>query len=187
MNDKSGQFIQRLTRAEELSPALRASYQAEMNAMLEPKLKSGQKLMGILLLIGLAVGVGGVVRNLFVVTARPIVIAEWLVLAATFSVGAWVVGRDLWRGKSSPKSEYSIPYVLRFAAAAITVMTLLAGVGAPDKAAAMFGSFYVFIFYFACSEWAVHSRIAAAELAAREQMLRIECRLADLSERLGKS
>jgi hypothetical protein len=38
------------------------------------------------------------------------------------------------------------------------------------------------VFYFACSEWAVHHRIAAAELAAKEQMLRIECRLADLSQ-----
>src|SRR3954465_15547228 len=148
MNNKSSEFIQRLTSAQEISPALRASYQAEMDAMLEPKLKRGQKLMGMLLLIGLAAGVGGVVRNLFVVTARPIVIAGWLVLASTFSVGAWVVGRDLWRGKSSPKSEYSIPYVLRFAAAAITVMTLLAGVGAPDKTAAEFGSFFWLLFFF---------------------------------------
>lgn len=184
MNDKSSKFIEQLTHADDISPALRASYQAELEAMLQPKLKRGQKLMGILLLIGLAAGVGGVVQNLFVVTARPIVIAGWLVLAATFLAAAWVAGRELWRGKASPKSD-SIPYILRFAAAAITVMSLLAGVGSPDKAAAMFSSFYVFIFYFACSEWAVHSRIAAAELAAREQMLRIECRLADLADRLN--
>jgi hypothetical protein len=186
MNDKSSKFIEQLTHAENISPALRASYRAELETMLQPKLKRGQKLMGILLLVALVAAVGGVVRNLFVFSARPIVIAGWLVLAATFLVAACVVGRDLWRGKTSPKSEYSIPYILRFAAAAITVMSLLAGVGAPDKAAAMFSSFYVFIFYFACSEWAVHSRIAAAELAAREQMLRIECRLADLSERFNK-
>ena len=67
----------------------------------------------------------------------PIVIAGWLVLAATFLMAACVAGRDLWRGKTSPKSEYSIPYILRFAAAAITVMSLLAGVGAADKAADM--------------------------------------------------
>jgi putative Ca2+/H+ antiporter (TMEM165/GDT1 family) len=184
MNDKSSKFIEQLTHAENISPALRASYRAELETMLQPTLKRGQKLMGILLLIALVTGVGGVVRNLFVFSARPI--AGWLVLAATFLMAACVVGRDLWRGKSSPKSEYSIPYILRFAAAAITVMSLLAGVGAPDKAAATFNAFYVFIFYFACSEWAVHSRIAAAELAAREQMLRIECRLADLSERFAK-
>jgi hypothetical protein len=187
MNDKSSKFIEQLMHTESISPALRASYQAELETMLQPKLKRGQKLTGILLFVGLAGGVGGVVRNLLVVTARPIVIAGWLVLAATFAIAAYVVGRDLWRGKSSPKSEYSIPYALRFAAAAITVMSLLAGLGAPDKAAAMFGSFYVFIFYFACSEWAVHTRIAAAELTAKEQMLRIECRLAELSERLSKA
>jgi hypothetical protein len=103
MNNKSSEFIQRLTSAQEISPALRASYQAEMDAMLEPKLKRGQKLMGMLLLIGLAAGVGGVVRNLFVVTARPIVIAGWFVLASTFLMAALVAVRDLWRGKSSPK------------------------------------------------------------------------------------
>jgi hypothetical protein len=186
MNDKSSKFIEQLTHSENISPALRASYQAELETMLQPKLKRGQKLMGILLLVALAAGVGGVVRNLFLVTTRPIVIAGWLVLASTFLAAACVAGRDLWRGKTSPKSEYSIPYILRFAAAAITVMSLLAGVGTPDKAAAMFSSFYVFIFYFACSEWVIHSRIAAAELAAKEQMLRIECRLADLSERFNK-
>ena len=64
MSDKSSKFIEQLTRAENISPALRASYQAEMDAMLEPRLKRGQKVMGILLLVALAAGVGGVVRLL---------------------------------------------------------------------------------------------------------------------------
>jgi hypothetical protein len=42
----------------------------------------------------------------------------------------------------------------------------------------------VFVFYFTCAAWVTTNRIAAAELAAREQMLRIECRLADLTDRL---
>jgi hypothetical protein len=57
----------------------------------------------------------------------------------------------------------------------------------PDKPASMFNAFFIFVFYYACSEWAVQNRIAAAELAAREQMLRIECRLADLAERMGST
>jgi hypothetical protein len=48
----------------------------------------------------------------------------------------------------------------------------------------MFNAFLVFVFYVACISWSLDSRIAAAELAAREQMLRIEYRLADLAERL---
>ena len=58
------------------------------------------------------------------------------------------------------------------------------GLNEPDKPASMFNAFFVFIFYYACSEWAMYNRIAATELAAREQMLRIECRLADLAERV---
>lgn len=34
--------------------------------------------------------------------------------------------------------------------------------------------------------WALESRIASAELTAREQSLRIEVRLADLAERLER-
>lgn len=86
--------------------------------------------------------------------------------------------------RHSPKAAYSIGHILTFAAGAITVASLLMGLSKPADSASMFNAFFVFVFYFACSEWAIQNRIAAAELAAREQMLRIECRLADLSEQV---
>jgi hypothetical protein len=116
----------------------------------------------------------------------PLVVTQWLLLGATFATAAWLIGRDLWRGTHSPKSAFAIGHILTFAAGSITAVSLVIGLAAPDKPASMFHAFFLFVFYFACSEWTVQNRIAAAELAAREQMLRIECRLADLSERLGK-
>jgi hypothetical protein len=187
MNDKSSEFIQRLTGAEELSPALRASYQAEMEAMKEPKLSARPALIGIAMAVGMIVCTVLLVRNMFIYDANALTLVSWATLAGAFGSVAYLIVRDLWRGKHSPKSVFSIGHILNFAAGAITAASLLMGLNKPGDPASMFNAFFVFVFYFACSEWATHNRIAAAELAAREQMLRIECRLADLSERLGRS
>jgi cation transport ATPase len=186
MNDKSSEFIQRLTSAQDVSPALRASYQAEMDAMLEPKLTARPALIGIAMVVALVVCAVLIVRNMFIYKVSALILASWATLAVAFSAAAYLIVRDLWRGKHSPKAAFSIAHILNFAAGAITVAALLMGLSKPSDPASMFNAFFMFVFYFACSEWAVHNRIAAAELAAREQMLRIECRLADLSERFSK-
>jgi hypothetical protein len=183
MTDKRAELVERLTSAQDISPALRASYRAELESMLEPKLTAGRALPGVGLLVVLVVCVIGIVRNMFIYEVKPLVLVSWAVLAISFAAAAYLIVRDLWRGKHSQKSAFSIGHILTFAAGSITVASLLIGLAAPDKPASMFNAFFVFVFYFACSEWAVHNRIAAAELAAREQMLRIECRLADLAER----
>jgi hypothetical protein len=187
MNDKSSQFIQRLTSAEELSPALRASYQAEMDAMMEPKLAKGPAVIGIAMAVALVVCTVLIVRNMFIYDVGALTLTSWATLAVAFASAAYLIVRDLWRGKHSPKAVFSIGHILNFAAGAITVCSLLIGLAKPGDPASMFNAFFVFVFYFACSEWAMQNRIASAELATREQMLRIECRLADLSERLNKS
>ena len=181
MNDKSAQFIERLKNADDITPALRASYQAELESMLEPKLTTARALPGIGLLIVLVVCVVGIVRSMIVYDADALSRAGSAVLAAGFAVAAAFIVRDLWRGKHSPKSVFSISHVLTFAAGALTVAALLTGLMKPGDPASTFKAFFVFVYYFACSEWTTHNRIAAAELATREQMLRIECRLADLA------
>jgi hypothetical protein len=186
MNDKSSEFVQRLTSAQDISPALRASYKAEMDAMLEPKLSLRPMLIGIAMAIALVVCAVLIVRNMFIYDVNALTLTSWATLAVAFSSAAYLIARDLLRGKHSPKSAFSIGHILNFAAGAITVCSLLIGINKPGDPASMFNAFFVFVFYFACSEWAMQNRIAAAELAAREQMLRIECRLADLSERFSK-
>jgi hypothetical protein len=185
MINKSSKFIERLASAEEVSPALRASYQAEMQSMLEPKLTATPKLVGIVMLLVMVVFSVLLVRNMFIYEVSALILVGWATLAIAFAVTALLIGRDLWRGKHSPKSAFSIAHVLNFGAGSITVVSLLMGLNKPGDPASMFNAFFVFVFYFACSEWATYSRIAAAELAGREQMLRIECRLADLAEKLN--
>jgi len=182
-NDQSAQFIERLKNADDVTPALRASYQAELQSMLEPKLTPARALPGIGMLVMLIVCVVLIVRNMFIYEVNALTLASWAVLAAAFSAAAYYIVRDLVRGKHSQKSVFSISHILTLAAGAMTVATLLMGLAEPSKPESMFSAFFAFVFYFACSEWAVHNRIVAAELAAREQMLRIECRLADLAAR----
>jgi len=62
---------------------------------------------------------------------------------------------------------------------------LLHGLAASGNPASTFNAFFVFVFLFVCAVWALGNRIAASEMAMKEQMLRLECRLADLSERLN--
>jgi hypothetical protein len=184
MSDSSTKLIERLFNSEKLSPVLKASYQEELNGMLEPKLTTRKALPGIALLFVLVLCTIGLVRNMFVFNPEPLILVAWVVLAAAFSWVSFLIVRDLRRQKHTPKAALSIGHILMTSAAAITVVALLIGLNAPDDPASTFNAFFVFVWYFACFSLALENRIAAAELAAREQMLRIEYRLADLAERL---
>jgi hypothetical protein len=186
MSDKSADLVQRLINAEAITPALRSSYQAELETMLHPKFTPRTAVPAILLLMVLAACVIGLVRNMLFHEAAPLVLVGWVVLASSFTWAGALIARDLWLKKHSRKSQFSISRLLSAAAGTITVVALLIGLSKPSDPASTFNAFYVFVFYVACIAWSLDSRIAAAELAAREQMLRIECRLADLAERLQK-
>jgi uncharacterized membrane protein len=186
MNENSSKLIERLFNSEKLNPVLKASYQEELTGMLEPKLTRRKAIPGIALLIVLVVCTIGLVRNMFMYEPGPLTLVAWGVLAGAFSWVSFLIVRDLWLRKHSRKSALSITHVLMTSAAAVTTVTLLLGLNEPGNPASMFNAFFVFVWYFACFTLALDSRIAAAELAAREQMLRIEYRLADLAERLSK-
>lgn len=183
-NDPSADYVQRLLDAEEISPALRSSYQAELETMLHPKLTPRTALPGIVLMMILAGFAIGLVRNILFVDAEPLILAEWSVVAVAFAWAASLIVRDLWRKSHSRKTQYSISWILTGATGTITVVALLLGMSKPSDPASMFNAFFAFVSYIACLAWSLDSRIAAAELAAREQMLRIEYRLADLAEHL---
>jgi Kef-type K+ transport system membrane component KefB len=184
MTDKSSKLIERLFESEKLNPVLKASYQDELSSMLEPKLTRRKAMPGIVLLVVLVACTIAIVRNMVVYDPEPLILLAWGVLVAAFSWVSYLIVRDLKRRKHSPKATMSIGHILMTSAAAITVITLLIGLNAPDDPSSTFNAFFMFVWYFACFSLALENRIAAAELAAREQMLRIEYRLADLAERL---
>ncbi|MBA3485085.1 MAG: hypothetical protein H0T51_25090 [Pirellulales bacterium] len=182
--DQSADYIQRLLDAEEISPTLRSSYQSELDAMLAPALTPRKAASGVTLLVILLVGVAALLHNLFVVEAEPLVTVGWLALLAGFGGAAFLVARDLWLKKHSKKSQFAVTYLICGAAGMLAVVTMLRGMSEPADPASTFHVLFALVFYIACLFWNLDSRIAAAELAAREQMLRIEIRLADLAERL---
>ena len=182
--DPSADYIQRLLDAEEISPALRSSYQGELDAMLHPKLTTRRALPGIFLLVILLLGIAALVRNIFVHDPGPLALTGWLALAGGFSCAACLIARDLWFKRHTRKTVFSISHILAGTAGAITAVAVLQGMSDPANPASTFHVLFTLVFYVACLAWNLDSRIAAAELAAREQMLRIEYRLADLAERL---
>jgi hypothetical protein len=113
-------------------------------------------------------------------------LTEYATLGVACVVASAFIIRDLLKRKHSHRSVPSIAGLLTSAAGIITVIALIMGLGKSSDPRSMFSSFYVFVFYCSCAIWALQSRISAAELAAREQSLRIQYRLAELAERLKK-
>jgi hypothetical protein len=186
MSNEPTDFRQKLFGAQDISPNFRAAYQREVDSMLRPTLTARQAIPGIFLLILLIPATVLIVRNMILHHVGPVMLAGWIILASVFAYSSFLIVRDLLRGTHSRESASSIAGALYLGAGVLTVVALMSGMRAPADPKSTFGAFYVFVFYFACAIWSLENRIGRAELAAREQMLRLECRLADLAEKLGK-
>jgi hypothetical protein len=185
MPNNPNSFRERLIESQEFTPALRAAYENELDAIyLEAPSRKNRLLAFVLLAIMLAI-VAGEVRAMIVYKGGfTFYVAATTMLIACAVVAAWLV-RDLRKAKVAKKSAHQVSELFYGAASILTVASLLHGVGASGNPASTFNAFYVFVFMFVCAMWALANRISASEMAMKEQMLRLECRLADLSERLG--
>jgi len=154
--------------------------------MIRPPMTKRAGLLGSVLAVGLLVTTALIARADLLYHVRGLMLVGHVALAAGLVAAAFLIIRDLRNWRHSRRSVFSIASLLTGAAGTLTVVALILGLRAPSDPKSLFGAFYVFVFYFACAIWAVESRIAAAELSAREQSLRIECRLADLAERMQK-
>jgi hypothetical protein len=184
MPDQSEEFRQQLLGVEKVSLPLREAYQKELSTMLDPPLTARAGTIGIVLLAMLLACVILIVRADFIYHVGSFWLVGHVALAAAFLWCSGLIVRDLRKRRQSPKSTSAIANALTFAAAIITVAALMRGLRTPSDPKSLFSAFYVFVFYFACAIWSLERRIATAELSAREQSLRIECRLADLADRL---
>ena len=186
MTEPSDQFRQQLLAAQQISPELHAAYQKELDAILHPPMTTRSALPGSILLVLLLGCSILIARAAFLYRVAPLMLAGYATLVAAFLFASVLILRDLRKRTHSPKSVASIANALTLAAGTLTVVALMLGLRHSSDPKALFGAFYVFVFYFACALWSLDSRIAAAELSAREHSLRIEYRLADLAERLQK-
>jgi hypothetical protein len=179
-------FRQRLFDAQQMTPTLREAYRRELDGILH-EVHSGRSRAGagLLLVICVAVVIGEI-RALFVYPGTATFYAGAItMLVACAAAAAWIV-RDLYRGRSVRKQSFKMADLFYAAASILTVVSLMHGLSRHHDPAATFDAFYVFVFLTVCAHWALGNRISAAELAAREQSLRLETWLADLSERLPK-
>jgi peptidoglycan/LPS O-acetylase OafA/YrhL len=184
MLNNSTKFRDELFEAEVVTPALRDAYRSDLDAMLHDTLTPQKRVPGAVLLVLLIFGALGEVWTMIVHSGdtRFYVAATTMLIA--FAFGAAWVARDLWRGKSVRKSSYKFADLFYGAAGVLTVVQLMHGMFAPGDPKSMFGAFFMFVFLFVCSGWSLINRISASELSLREELLRIECRMADLAERL---
>ncbi len=186
MSDKPVDLVQRLINAEEISPTLRRSYQAELDAMLAEPLTPRKAAPGVFLLVILTLGCAILVRNLLVVDAKPTVQAGWLALLVGFAAACYPIARDLWQKKHSKKSLIAVTTYITTAAVLLTAMAMIRGMSAASEPASTFHVLFALVFLVICQFWSLDSRMAAAELASREQMLRLEYRLAELGDQMKR-
>ena len=97
------------------------------------------------------------------------------------------IGGSIWRGQFLWRSYFPVADAFAVAATAITVLALGSGQHAPADEMSVFGVLYAFTLMTVCIAWSLHNRISAGELATREQMLRVECRLAAMAGRSEQS
>ena len=186
MPDPASDFREKLLGLQEVSPAMRDSYRKELDEMLRPPLRPRAALLGMALLILLLGCTALIVRADIVYHVRGLWLAGHVALGVAFVGASGLIVRELRRRRHSQKSVASISGILTIAAGTLTVVALLIGLRSPSDPKSLFSAFYAFVFYFACAIWSIENRIASAELASREQSLRVEYRLADLAERLEK-
>lgn len=177
-------FRESLLASQDLTPALRDDYRKELDALLYQTHTSRSALPGIaLLLICLAV-VAGEIWALLHYPHTPTFLTGAITMLVTCAGAAAWLARDLYRGRFARKQSLKFPELFYGAASILLVAEMLKGLHAPADPASTFGVLFLYVFFAVCTNWSFSSRISAAELAMREQTLRLEYRLMTLSERL---
>jgi hypothetical protein len=184
MPTENPEFRDRLLDAQQTSPALREEYRRELDALLHHRLTPQSRLLtraGVLAALAAAA-----------LCARALVIypQEWIVngtfTAVCLMVALWL-GRVLWQGGFARRASFAVIEGLGgTAAGAFLLVTLFRGISAPSDPASTFGAVMAVLMVMTGFAWGTGNRIAAAKLETREHLLRIESRLAELSERVGK-
>lgn len=185
MPEQYSELRQRLFEAQEMTPELRDVYQHELDAILHETLTPRKRLPSMIILMILVVCAVGIVVAMFIHHGIVFFSSAVTMLIFCTLAAAWIA-RDQWRGAFTRKSSLKMADLFYGTAEVLTVLALFKGLRAPSDPATTFNFLFPFVWLITCLGWCLLNRIAAAELTVREEMLRIECRLADLAERLRK-
>lgn len=184
MQTENSEFRDRLLAAQQTSPALREEYRRELDALLNHRLTPRTRLLTWAALLAAVLATGFCARGLIVYPR------EWIVngtfTAVCGMVALWL-GRVLWQGGFARRASFAVIEGLGgIATGAFLLVTLFRGMSAPSDPSSTFGAIMAVLLVMTGFAWGTGNRIAAAKLETREHLLRIESRLAELSERMGK-
>ena len=171
-----------LLNIEPLSVQRQELLQAEVRNMFEPTMSKGERMYTIASVLG-AVGFAVVAAIVIVMgKAEPMQKTMWGVFGAISLGGAALWIRSLARSKVEIRRLVALSKIAPAAALVICLLLIINAVGNPGSESLAWAIFGV-TFLILTVAIVLHNRIIVAELNQREQMLRIEYRIAEMNEK----
>jgi hypothetical protein len=184
MTTEPTDFRDRLLRAQATTPTMRDEYRRELDALLHHRLTPRTRFATGCAMLAAVAGSAWCARG--VIRFPETWIGNGTFAAVCLAVAVWF-GRVLWRGGFARRASFAVvEWLGGIAVATFVAVALFRGMSAPSEPASTFGAIMAVLLVTVGFAWGTGNRIAAAKLETREHLLRIESRLADLAERLGK-
>lgn len=182
-----GGFRDRLLGAQETSAALRDEYRKALDAMLNHKLTPRTRLLTWAGLIGAVIFAAFCVRAMIVHHDKRDSMIVLPVYAAVFLATAGWLGLVLRRGQFGRRASFAVTEWLGSIFVGVyAAVTLLSGLRAPHDPASTLSAVWAVMLIMVGFAWSTGNRISAATLETREHLLRVESKLAEMAERVGK-
>lgn len=183
-------FSDRLLSVEQTTPAFREKYEREVKAMLEKKLTPVQKFVtGFMAVVCLAMFVFFTYAVLVITAGLPILIRASFGIGALFSLAFLIfLVKIVLSGKmnlrTQPNTMTGLVWVFL-----VIMQTIFMTIGGkhPESVSSVFMVLYGLTFLVIGVAILVTRRIELSELNMKENLLGIELRLAELSEKLGNT
>jgi hypothetical protein len=185
METKAPDFRERLIGAQEMTPALREEFRRELDAVLYQRMTPRKRIETWMWIVAMLVLGGWCAYGLFKHhdPVTRIILPAFILFAIAHII--WLA-RALRRGGFAWRSNFKLLELWTGIAGIVLTVALFRGLRNPADPASTFGLLFTFIFYVCCAGMSLQNQIKSLGLSNREHLLRIESRLADLAERLGK-
>jgi hypothetical protein len=179
-------FRDRLLHAQPMTRGLRDEYRKELDALLHHRLTPTTRRATWGGIAACLVFVGLCLRALVLYRGKDPQL--WIVMPSFIAVSVALAGwltQVLRRGGFARRTMWTVIEWLGGAfVSVVVIVNLLGGINKPSDPASTYAAVWALLLIIVAFAWATGNRIAALELRAREQLLRLESRLADLAERL---
>jgi len=184
MSQEQIDFRAQLLDAQPMTPALREDFRRELDVLVNQRLTPRKRVETWLWLLAAIAFAGwcvyGLVRHGRDV-GTAIILPTFIAVAVVHVV--WLA-RALRRGSFSWRSNFKLMELWTLTAGVVMTVALFRGLRNPSDPASTFGVVFTFVFYVCCAGQSLFNRIKEASWAQREHLLRLESRIADLSDRL---